>query len=123
VEDIRQIMVEHGDASKQLSILEMGWTTDTIHPEYSWFAVTPRQQAEYLAGAYWWARLHWQPWIGFMTTIYIADPAWTEEDEEYWWSVTKPGDPNIKLTPAFYALQGLPQWEPEFYDALAPSQP
>jgi hypothetical protein len=25
-----------------------------------------------------------------MSTIYIADPAWTEADEEYWWSVVLP---------------------------------
>ena len=31
-----------------------------------------------------------------MSAIYIADPAWTEADEQYWWAVTRPtppGDP------------------------------
>ncbi len=110
VEDIRQIMLEYGDGAKQIAILEMGWTTDPTHPEYSWFAVTEQQQAEYLAGAYWWARLNWQPWIGIMTTIYIADPYWTPEDEEYWWSITLPDYPTTVVRPAYEALSGLPDW-------------
>jgi len=114
VEDIRQIMLEYGDGAKQIAILEMGWTTDPIHPEYSWFAVTEQQQAEYLAGAYWWARLNWQPWIGIMTTIYIADPYWTPEDEEYWWSITLPDYPTTVVRPAYEALSGLPDWGNEF---------
>jgi hypothetical protein len=115
VEDMRQIMVDNGDGQKQVAVLEMGWTTDKIHPEYSWFAVTDQQQAEYLAGAYWWARLHWQPWIGFITTIYIADPSWTPNDEEYWWAITLPNSQKLVLRPAFRNLAGLPQWDPAFY--------
>jgi hypothetical protein len=25
-----------------------------------------------------------------MSMIYIASPAWTEDNEEYWWSITTP---------------------------------
>jgi len=110
VEDIRQIMLEYGDGETQIAILEMGWTTDPIHPDYSWYAVTEAQQAEYLAGAYWYARQHWQPWIGPMTAIYIADPYWTEENEEYWWSISYPDWPETRTRPAFDALMGLPDW-------------
>ncbi|GAB4470650.1 MAG: hypothetical protein Kow00124_07010 [Anaerolineae bacterium] len=110
VENIRRIMVDYGDASKQIAILEMGWTTDPINPDYSWFAVTEEQQAEYLAGAYWWARQHWQPWIGLMTAIYIPDPAWTPMDEQYWWSITLPDWPETRVRPAYEALKGLPDW-------------
>lgn len=117
VEDIREIMVEHGDSYKQIAILEMGWTVNPgIHTEYSWFAVTEEQQAEYLAGAYWWARLHWQPWIGIMTAIYIADPYWTTENEEYWWAITFPDWPDTKVRPAYDALSGLPDWNSSFYE-------
>jgi hypothetical protein len=115
VEDIRRIMLKHGDGNKQIGIMEMGWTTDTVHPEYSWFAVTEQQQAEYLAGAYWWARLNWQPWIGFMTSIYIADPYWTPDDEEFWWSITAPGFPEPGLRPSFTALADLPVWDAAMY--------
>jgi hypothetical protein len=115
VEDIRRIMLKYGDANKQIGIMEMGWTTDTVHEDYEWHAVTQQQQAEYLAGAYWWARQHWQPWIGFMTTIYIADPYWTADDEEFWWAITAPGFPEPGLKPAFTALSGLPPWDSTLY--------
>ncbi|NDJ51573.1 MAG: hypothetical protein GYB68_00645 [Chloroflexi bacterium] len=110
VETIRSIMVQQGDGHKQIAILEMGWTTDPVNDEYRWFAVSEQEQADYLAGAYWWARLNWQPWIGLMTTIYIPDPSWTPADEEYWWGVTFPSFPITHRRPAFYTLQGLPDW-------------
>ena len=103
VEDLRAIMQQHNDAAKQVAILEMGWTTD-IRPSspYHWHAVTPQQQAEYLVQAFRWATEHWRPWIGPMTVIYIAQPDWTANDEQYWWSVTNPdGTPR----PAFDALK------------------
>lgn len=107
VEDIREIMVRNGDADKQIAILEMGWTTDPLHPQYSWFAVSETQQAEYLVGAYNWAKAHWRPWIGLMNTIYIADPFWTPDDEQYWWAITRPSYPEPDLRPAYYALQKM----------------
>src|SRR5574341_439388 len=118
VEDMRQIMLEYGDGHKQVAILEMGWTTDTIHPQYSWFHVTEEKQAEYLAGAYWWAYLHWRPWIGIMTTIYIPDPYWTPDNEAYWWSITRPTYPETEVLPAYEALRSLPNWDQDFYEQV-----
>ncbi|NIN65171.1 MAG: hypothetical protein GTO63_10820, partial [Anaerolineae bacterium] len=40
VEDLRQIMVGNGDGDKQIALLEFGWTSDPVHPEYAWFRVT-----------------------------------------------------------------------------------
>lgn len=87
VEDMREIMVKNGDAARQMAILEMGWTTDRVHPSYSWYAVTKDEQADYLVRAYQYAAERWRPWMGLMSTIYLADPSWTEDDEQYWWSV------------------------------------
>lgn len=105
VEDMRQIMVENGDEDKQIAILELGWTTDTVNPTYAWHAVTEEEQAEYLVGAYEYAAEHWQPWIGLMVTIYIADYFWTpEEHEQWWWSIVLPdGTPR----PAYDALREM----------------
>lgn len=105
VEDMRAIMVANGDAGKQVAILEMGWTLDPIRPEYSWFQVTEAEQADYLVRAYQYARTHWQPWIGLMTTIYISEYHWTPEtDEQYWWAIVLPdGTPR----PAYWALQEM----------------
>ena len=46
----------------------------------------------------------WQPWMSFMSVIYIPDPGWTQQDEQYWWSITNPdGMPR----PAYTALKGF----------------
>lgn len=88
VEDMREVMVRNGDAGRQMAILEMGWTLDTIHPDYAWFAVTEEERADYFVRAYQYAADHWRPWMGLMSAIYIPDPAWTPQDEQYWWAIT-----------------------------------
>jgi hypothetical protein len=105
VEDMRQVMVDNGDAAKQVMVLELGWTTDTFNPEYAWHAVSESEQAEYLVGAYQFAAANWQPWIGPMFTIYLADYDWTaQEHEQWWWAITLPdGSPR----PAFHALREM----------------
>jgi hypothetical protein len=91
VEDMRDIMMQNGDEEKQVAILEMGWMLEQdLHPAYAWHGVTEAQQADYLVRAYEYAREKWQPWIGLMTTIYIADYDWTEENEQWWWSIVLP---------------------------------
>ncbi|MCB0027893.1 MAG: cellulase family glycosylhydrolase [Anaerolineales bacterium] len=99
VEDQRRIMVANGDGAKQIAVLEMGWTLDQVNPSYAWHAVSEQEQADYLVRAYEYAREHWTPWIGLMTTIYIADYDWTEADEQWWWSITLPdGSPRLAFT-------------------------
>jgi hypothetical protein len=108
VEDMRAIMVANGDADKQIAILEMGWVLQQeFHPDYTWFGVTEAQQAEYLAGAYQFAQQNWQPWIGLMVSLYIADTAWEPEThEQYWWSIVLPdGTPRE----AYFALRDMPK--------------
>jgi polysaccharide biosynthesis protein PslG len=105
VEDVRALMVEQGDTDKQMGVLEMGWTTDARPGSaYAWFAVDRDQQAKNLVGAFQCARQMWVPWMGFMSVIYIPDPNWTQQDEQYWWSIT---NPDGSLRPAYTALKGL----------------
>jgi hypothetical protein len=105
VEDVRDLMVQLGDSSKQMAVLEMGWTTDQRPGSpYAWFAVSRDQQAQNLVGAFNCARERWQPWMGLMSVIYIPDPNWTQQLEQYWWSITNPdGSPR----PAYTALKAL----------------
>jgi hypothetical protein len=105
VEDVHNVMVQQGDTSKQIAILEMGWTTDARpSSQYTWFAVDRDQQAKNLVGAFQCARQLWQPWMGFMTVIYIPDPNWSQQQEQYWWSITNPdGTPR----PAYTALKAF----------------
>jgi polysaccharide biosynthesis protein PslG len=104
-EDARALMVEQGDADKQIAILEMGATTDQRPgSQYAWFAVDRDAQGKTLVGAFQCARQSWSPWMSVITVIYIPDPHWTQQQEQYWWAITNPdGQPR----PAYTALKGL----------------
>jgi hypothetical protein len=99
-------MVKNGDAARQAALLEVGWTTDIEgnNPSYSWYAVDEETQARYLVEAYQYAAEHWRPWVGLMSAIYLAPPNWTEEDEEYWWSIMLP---NGRARPAYKELSNM----------------
>ena len=111
VEDLRAIMVKYGDADKQVAVLEMGWTTDLLHPEYAWHAVDEQTQADYLVRAFQFAKRNWSPWISIMTVIAFADPFWTQDDEQYWWTVVYPDWPEIRVRPGYEALKAMPKDE------------
>jgi hypothetical protein len=119
VEDMRAIMVANGEGAKQIALLEVGWTTDlrdtitvngteTPNP-YRWHAVTEKEQAQYLVGAYRYAGQHWQPWIGLIVTLYLPDPAWTANDEQYWWSIAESGYQG-RLKPAYIDLANMERY-------------
>jgi hypothetical protein len=122
IEDIRQIMVENGDADKRVVVLEFGWTTDP-RPEtdYYWHGggagIDANIQGDYLVRAYEYAKANWQPWIGLMSLIYMPDLDWGQDDEQYWWSIMDPSPidqlhlraPFVKLCLYFNEQQGLPR--------------
>ena len=104
-------MLAAGDGDKQIAVTEMGWTTDPVHNDYSWYAVSEAMQADYLVRAFQYAKANWQPWMGIMSMVYIADPEWTPDNEQYWWAITRPtaaGDPAV-LLPAYEALRDMPK--------------
>jgi len=108
IEDLRKIMIHNGDAARQMAILETGYTTDPLHPEYTWFAVTEAEQAAYMVRAYQYAADNWRPWVGLMSAIYIPKVSWTSDDEEYWWAITDPE--MVEIRPAFAALAQMPKF-------------
>jgi polysaccharide biosynthesis protein PslG len=102
-EDMRKIMEENGDQAKQVAIMEMGWTTDSRpNSPYAWHSVTPEVQADYLVKAMQYARANWASWAGPMVVLYIPEPAWTANDEQYYWSIT---NPDGTVRPAYTALK------------------
>jgi polysaccharide biosynthesis protein PslG len=102
IEQLRQVMVDNADASKQVWLTEWGWTADTVHPAYKWFAVSEDKKAANLVDAFEYARQNWSPWMGVMTVWTLPDPTWTSDREEYWWAITNPdGTPR----PAYTAIR------------------
>jgi len=104
IEDLRKIMIQYGDEARQMAIMEFGYTTDPVNPDYAWFAVSEQEQADMLVRAYNYAIDHWRPWVGLMTLIYMPSPGWTPADEEYWWAITTPDKGH---RPAFFALANM----------------
>jgi hypothetical protein len=99
VEQLRDVMVRNGDADKRVWLLEFGWTSDSLHPNYAWFAVSEEKKASNILKAFQYAHDHWQPWIGVMTLWTLADPNWTSQREEYWWAITNAdGTPRAAYT-------------------------
>jgi polysaccharide biosynthesis protein PslG len=90
IEQLRQVMVDNGDSARQIWLTEWGWTADTVHPAYKWFAVSEDKKASNLVDAFVYARDHWTPWIGVMTVWTLPDPTWTADREEYWWAIANP---------------------------------
>lgn len=87
VERSRALMIANGDAHKQIAIMETGWTTDEVNPDYAWYAVTQEVQGDYLARAYGYAAENWRPWLGLMVALYYPNPDWTPANEEWWWGI------------------------------------
>jgi hypothetical protein len=90
VEQLRDVLVERGDGAKQIWLTEWGWTADTLHREYAWFAVSEDKKASNLLAGFEYAREHWAPWIGVMSVWTLADPSWDKSREEYWWAIDEP---------------------------------
>ena len=85
--------------------MEMGWTTDSRpNSPYAWHSVTPEQQADYLVKAMQYARANWSQWAGPMVVLYIPEPEWTANDEQYYWSIT---NPDGTVRPAYTALKAF----------------
>lgn len=106
VEDLRQIMVNNGDASKRVAVLEFGWTIDerTDSPYY-WHRVDDQfMQGDYMVRAYKYAKANWQPWIGVMSLIFMPDAKWTRNDEQFWWSVIEPSPVDQLFLKAPYVM-------------------
>lgn len=114
VEDIRAIMEANGDSAKRIAILEFGWTSDPVNPDYTWHGggagIDEFVKADYLRRAYAYAAEHWQPWIGLMSVLTMPNLDWLEDgdpfdEEQYWWAILEPSQiDELRLRPAFVEL-------------------
>ena len=90
----------------------MGWTSDTVNPDYAWHAVSEETKADYLVRAYQYAEENWTPWIGVMSTIFICDHDWNQSHEQYWWCITDPGEGPGSPRPGFNSLKAMEKVQP-----------
>jgi hypothetical protein len=106
VEDLRQIMVNNGDANKRVVVLEFGWTRDERpNSPYHWHRVDDQfMQGDYMVRAYEYAKQNWKPWIAVMSLIYMPDAKWTQNDEQYWWSIMRPSPVDALYLQAPYVM-------------------
>ena len=102
VEQLRDIQVANGDAAHQIWLLEFGWTSDTVNPNYSWFATTETNKADLIIQAFKYAKNTWTPWIGVMTLWTLYDPNWSLTDEQGYWAIT---NKDGSARPAYTRLQ------------------
>lgn len=117
-EDIRAVMVAHGDGDKPVWATEFGWLLDATyegHPEcishwesigFAWQRVSPEQQADYLVRAFQYADANWD-WMGVMvvSNLDFSTTGWYATcDPLNWFSILKPDD---TARPAYTALQEM----------------
>jgi polysaccharide biosynthesis protein PslG len=88
VEQMRAIEERNGDVNP-VWLVEYGWTSDAVHADRSWYAVTEDRKGANILAAMRYARENW-PWLGVMTLWGMPDPSWTPDREEYWWMVSNP---------------------------------
>lgn len=69
--ELRQIMVEAGDARTPVWATELGWTTNPVKPEEQWLGVSEEQQASYLVGAFAKAQQEW-PWLELLVVWHLS---------------------------------------------------
>ncbi len=110
IEDVRQVMVEHGLADKQIWITEMGWATENISPGYEYGnSISFEQQAEYLEGALFRTKTQYQDFVG---VVFI----WNLNFAVTWGQAGEPLheqaafgilNPDWSPRPAFTAIQGF----------------
>lgn len=102
--DLRDVMVEYGDADKLVWALEYGWTTNTQNPDLAWMAVTPEEQADYTARGLERIYTDW-PWLN-LVCVWNLSRGLPPEDEKRWYSLL---DETGQPTATYRALAALPK--------------
>jgi polysaccharide biosynthesis protein PslG len=109
IEQLRDIMVRHGDAGKKMWITEMGWSTLNPAPGYEYGRFnTEADQAAYLVRAFEMARTRY-PWVGNMfvwNLNFNALPDLSPVDEKRAFGLLYP---DFSPRPAYRALQAMPK--------------
>lgn len=107
IEQLRQVMIDQGQAAKQIWLTEFGWTTKNAAKGYEYGAQnSPQDQANYLVRAYQMGKLYY-PWMGVMLVWNLNYSVVTPPtDEKYPWSVL---NSDWSPRPSYDALKNMPK--------------
>ncbi len=106
-EELRQVMVDHGDADTKMWLTEFGWTTENQAPGYEYGAFNSEEEvAQYLTRSFEIMRTEWD-WV---SGAFVWNLNWSTltdaSDEKFPWSaVTSDWSPR----PAFEAMRDMPK--------------
>ena len=109
----RQVMVDNGDAAKQVWATEFGWLIDPAAygkscdwPDRNWQKVSPQTQADYLVRAYQYAYTNW-PWMGpmFLFNLDFSAASYYETCNPMRWYAIVNGDYTPR--PAYTSLRQM----------------
>jgi len=107
VEQLRQVMLENGDAQKQMWLTEFGWaSTPNPAPGYEYAAQnSEEQQAQYIGDAFRLARDQY-PWMGpmflFQLNMALPEVSTDPNDERIAWGIIRRDG---SKRPAYFAVQ------------------
>jgi GH35 family endo-1,4-beta-xylanase len=101
VQDLREIMVAHGDGDKPVWITELGWTTSPPQQE-AWQQVSPEEQAQYLVQAFDIARQEWS-WLQLMTVWNVGCGLAADDSRVGYGLIDPSGEPK----PAYGVLSAM----------------
>ncbi len=111
IEEVRQVMVDHGDSNKSIWITEMGWSTCNNASSDCWNSgVTEAQQADYTTKAFHVLDEKY-PWVKVALVYNFRNNSWQHDDANSWEAQTGITTSNLAPKPAYaafkaYALSG-----------------
>ena len=101
------MLQKYGDTGKSIWLTEMGWTTQSLHPEFPFGSeISDEDQGRYLAESYQLAKQRF-PYVGGLVVFNLNFANQIEPtDSAYSFSIL---DQHLNPRPAFLALQALPK--------------
>jgi len=102
--DLREIMVEFGDAKKPVWALEYGWTTNQHDPDWAWMSVTPGEQATYTVQGLERIYQDW-PWLHLVCVWNLSRGLPPDDEKRYYSLLDDAGQP----TATYRALAAWPK--------------
>lgn len=105
IEEVRQVMVDHGDADKSIWITEMGWSTCNNAASDCWNSgVTEAQQADYTTKAFHLLDEKY-PWVKIALAYNFRNNSWQHDDGNSWEAQTGLVSTNFTPKPAYAAFK------------------